>query len=126
MKKIWIMLGVIYFSFASFSAEEAVEIKKDVTGVNKEIYNENQEVDGVEDGLGNVKLEQLENDIGVTSDKDKLKEMKLTGEKLGDVNVNVEDNIEKDIMSDLNESKAKSWWKYILIGILVVAGASAL
>ena len=66
-----------------------MEIKKEVTGVNKEIYNENQEVDGVEDGLGNVKLEQLENDIGVTSDKDKLKEMKLTGEKLGDVNVNV-------------------------------------
>lgn len=125
MKKILLIISMTFFSFASFAADESVEIKKEVTGVNKEIYNENQEYKSAQDELGNVEIEKTEDGIGTTSEKDKLKEMKLTGNELSDVNVTVEDNIEKDILSDLNETKAKSWWKYLLIGVLIVAGASA-
>jgi hypothetical protein len=124
MKKICILLSILLFSFSGFASEESVELKKEVTGVNKEIYEEDSEVNSGGAELGDTKLEDLDV-TGTTSEKDKLKELKLNSGELEGIDINVEDNLEQEMLTDLNEPKARSLWKYVLIGILVIAGASA-
>ena len=126
MKRIWVVLCVLAFSLMSFAEEDTLEIKKEIEGINKEIYDDGSKITPLQDELGDVEFDKLGSGIGESSEKDKLKEMKLTGDELSDVDVNVEDNINEEIATDLNDPKARSWWKYILIGIAIVAGASAL
>ena len=126
MKRILIIFCVLIFSLLSFAEEDTLEIKKEIKGINKEIYDDGSKITPVQNELGDVEFEKLGSGIGESSEKDKLKDMKLVGDELSDVGVDVEDNLNEDIATDLNDPKARSWWKYILIGIAIVAGASAL
>ncbi len=126
MKRILIIFCVLIFSLLSFAEEDTLEIKKEIKGINKEIYDDGSKITPVQNELGDVEFEKLGSGIGESSEKDKLKDMKLVGDELSDVGVDVEDNLNEDIATDLNDPKARSLWKYILIGIAIVAGASAL
>lgn len=110
-------IAVIFLFLISMMAfgDESIEIQKEVTGVDRQILEESEGVESVDS------MQQLElKDVDVN-----LKSNDLRGEKetLVVEQEKSSDDLEKELSRGM--SSDKSWLRYILGAVLLVAGIAA-
>lgn len=104
------LMGLIVF------AEDSVELQREVTGVDMQTI---ETVDNVSDvnGINDETLKDI--DVNIKDNSLKSNKETLSVEQTTD-NKDLDDELSKGMSDD------KSWFKYILGGILLVAGIVAL
>ena len=114
MQKKIVVVFLFLMSLMAFG-DESIEIQKEVTGVDRQVLEESEGVESV-DSIQQLQLEEVDVKLKSNDLKSERETLVVEQEKSSD---DLEKELSKGMSSD------KSWLRYILGAVLLVAGIAA-